>query len=94
MATNMKHIPTRTCVACGRAAGKRDLVRVVRTPGGDVVVDSGGKLSGRGAYVCPEPACQRLSVEKGRLARALKTTLSSSQCDALTAALGAPEALS
>ena len=94
MTTKVKHIPTRTCVVCGRATGKRDLVRVVRTPAGDVVLDSGGKLSGRGAYVCPEPACQRLSVEKGRLARALKTTFSPSQRDALTAALGASEALS
>ena len=94
MTAKVKHIPTRTCVACGRAAAKRDLVRVVRTPEGDVLVDTAGKLSGRGAYLCSDPACLRLGVEKGRLARALKTTLSSGQRDALIAALAAPEAIS
>lgn len=93
MAVRVKHIPTRTCVACGRSAAKRDLIRVVRTPEGDVVVDAAGKLSGRGAYLCSDPACLRRGVEKGRLARALKTTLSSGQRDALIAALAAPEAL-
>ncbi len=93
MAVRVKHIPTRTCVACGRAASKRDLVRVVRTPEGDVLVDTAGKLSGRGAYLCHEPACLRLGVEKGRLSRALKTTFSSTQRDALIATLAAPEVL-
>ena len=94
MTVRAKHIPTRTCVACGRAAAKRDLVRVVRTPEGDVLVDAAGKLSGRGAYLCSDPACLRQGVEKGRLARSLKTTLSPSQRDGLIATLAAPEALS
>ena len=94
MSMRVKHIPTRTCVACGRAAAKRDLIRVVRTPQGDVLVDTAGKLSGRGAYLCSEPACLRVGIEKGRLARALKATLSSTQRDALIATLAAPEAIS
>lgn len=93
MTAKVKHIPTRTCVACGRAAAKRDLVRVVRTPEGDVLVDTAGKLSGRGAYLCSDPACLRGGVEKGRLARALKATLSLSQREALLDALAAQEAL-
>ncbi len=93
MTAKVKHIPTRTCVACGRAAAKRDLVRVVRTPEGDVLVDTAGKLSGRGAYLCSDPACLRSGVEKGRLARALKATLSPSQREALVDALAAQEAL-
>lgn len=93
MTAKVKHIPTRTCVACGRAAAKRDLVRVVRTPEGDVLVDTAGKLSGRGAYLCSDPACLRSGVEKGRLARALKATLSLRQREALVDALAAQEAL-
>lgn len=93
MTVRVKHIPTRTCVACGRSAAKRDLVRVVRTPEGDVLVDTAGKLSGRGAYLCSDPACLRQGVEKGRLARALKATLSPSQREALLDALAVPEVL-
>ncbi len=93
MAAKVKHVPTRTCVACGRSAAKRDLVRVVRTPEGDVLVDAAGKLSGRGAYLCSDPACLRHGVEKGRLARALKATLSTTQREALLDALAAPEVL-
>ncbi len=50
---------------------KRDLLRVVRTPEGHVVVDPTGRLAGRGAYLCDDPACRAAAVKKGALARAL-----------------------
>ncbi|MDQ7819923.1 MAG: YlxR family protein [Armatimonadota bacterium] len=68
-------IPTRMCVACRTARPKRDLVRVVRTPSGAVVVDPTGKLAGRGAYVCPSVDCARSGVREGRLAHALQAPL-------------------
>jgi predicted RNA-binding protein YlxR (DUF448 family) len=71
-----RHIPQRTCVACRRTSAKRELVRIVRTPEGGVEVDPTGKRSGRGAYLCPTPDCWRLAIQKGRLDRALKTSLS------------------
>lgn len=47
----MKKIPMRTCVITGEKLPKKDLIRVVRTPEGNVVVDETGKANGRGAYL-------------------------------------------
>lgn len=76
-------LPQRTCVSCGTTTNKRELVRVVRTPAGAVVVDPTGKLAGRGAYVCREPACWAQAVGKGRLERSLKVKLSAADAAAL-----------
>ena len=47
----MKKIPMRTCVITGEKLPKKDLVRVVRTPEGNIIVDESGKANGRGAYL-------------------------------------------
>lgn len=70
-----KHIPQRTCVACRTVRPKRELVRIVRTPEGEVVVDERGKRNGRGAYLCAQRACWEEALRRGRLGIALKTTL-------------------
>ena len=54
-----KHIPLRTCVLCGRQGEKRGLLRVVRTPAGEMRTDESGKARGRGAYVCREGTCRQ-----------------------------------
>jgi uncharacterized protein len=64
----VRKTPQRRCVVCGQTHGKRDLLRVVRTPTGDVRVDLTGKVSGRGAYVCPKPTCIERALREGRLA--------------------------
>jgi len=69
------HEPVRTCVACGQEAGKRSLVRLVRTPGGGVALDLGGRLPGRGAYLHREPACIDLARRRRALERALKAAV-------------------
>ncbi|MDA8198120.1 MAG: YlxR family protein [Thermaerobacter sp.] len=63
--------PIRSCVACGRTADKRDLIRVVRSPDGVVSVDATGKKSGRGAYLCPVAACLDTALKSRRLERGL-----------------------
>ena len=80
-----KHVPIRTCIACRQEAGKRELVRVVRTPSGSVQVDPTGKLAGRGAYVCRTQACWGQALQGQRLSAALKTTLSTEDQAALRA---------
>jgi predicted RNA-binding protein YlxR (DUF448 family) len=70
-----KHIPHRSCVACGAARPKRELVRVVRTPEGNVVIDETGKLNGRGAYLCRQRPCWDKALAKGQLGRSLKVRL-------------------
>ena len=61
-----KKVPERRCVGCGASFPKRDLVRVVRTPEGDVKLDVTGKAAGRGAYVCRSSEYFRLARKKRR----------------------------
>jgi hypothetical protein len=56
----MAHIPERTCLACGRKAGKPELLRIACNKEGNIAVDPQQKLPGRGAYVCRTPACGEL----------------------------------
>jgi predicted RNA-binding protein YlxR (DUF448 family) len=72
-AQRVKHVPQRTCVGCRTVLPKRQLIRIVRSPGG-VQVDSTGKLAGRGAYLHDRRSCWERSL-KGALAHALKTEL-------------------
>ena len=67
-----KHVPHRTCVACRTVRPKRELVRAVRTPDGEVLVDETGKLSGRGAYLCRQRSCWDEALLHGHLERALE----------------------
>jgi uncharacterized protein len=75
--TTQRTLPQRTCIACRSTRGKRELVRVVRTPAGAVELDLTGKKSGRGAYVCADPDCWETVLKKDRLANALKTKVGS-----------------
>ncbi len=70
-----RKVPIRSCVACRISGDKRNLVRVVRTPSGEVVADRTGKMPGRGAYICPTAACLRRAVKEKRLSRALRTEI-------------------
>lgn len=70
-----KHKPQRTCIACRETYDKRDLIRVVRTPTGEIIIDPTGKANGRGAYLCRKPTCWDKGLQKKLLANALKTTL-------------------
>lgn len=67
---NREKSPQRMCVACRKMFDKRALLRIVRTPDGEVCIDESGKKSGRGAYVCTEEAC-RNKCAKGLLKKHL-----------------------
>ncbi len=61
-----RHIAERTCVACHQTKPKRELVRLVYTPAGDIEIDPRGKKAGRGAYLCKTRECWDLALTKGR----------------------------
>ena len=82
-----KHKPQRTCIACRDTQEKRNLIRVVRTPEGQVVIDPTGKANGRGAYLCQKPACWEKGLQKKLLANALKINLSTTDIEMLRAYL-------
>lgn len=70
-----KKQPQRMCTGCGTMRDKRDMIRVVHTPEGQTLIDKKGKLSGRGAYVCPNGECFRKAVKTRRLERNLKVSV-------------------
>ncbi len=67
-----KKTPMRMCLGCREMKPKLELMRVVRTPDGSIVLDKTGKVSGRGAYVCKNEECFKKSVKSKALSRALE----------------------
>lgn len=65
----------RQCVGCREMKPKKDLIRVVKSPEGQVSLDFRGKLPGRGAYICPDPACLARARKSRALERAFETAL-------------------
>lgn len=66
-----KKIPMRQCVGCREMKAKKELVRVVRSPEGEISLDFRGKAPGRGAYVCPQAECLRRAIKSRALERGL-----------------------
>ena len=66
-----KKIPQRQCMGCRERRAKKELIRVVRGTDGTVSLDFGGKLNGRGAYLCPDPEC----LKKARKIKSLERSL-------------------
>jgi predicted RNA-binding protein YlxR (DUF448 family) len=67
-----KKIPMRMCVGCREMKPKKELLRVVRTPEDEILIDFTGKKSGRGAYLCPLEACLKRAAKQKQLERALE----------------------
>ena len=78
-----RKIPQRQCVGCREMKDKRVLLRIVRTPEGEILLDSTGKKSGRGAYVCPDPECLKKARRSKALERAFNTAIPPEVYDAL-----------
>ena len=70
-----KKIPMRQCLGCREMKPKKELIRVVRSPEGTISLDFRGKANGRGAYVCPDPACLKRAIRAHALERALDTAI-------------------
>lgn len=67
-----RKIPLRQCVGCQVNKPKKELIRIVRSPEGEVFIDPTGKKSGRGAYICADEECIRKALKEKRLERALQ----------------------
>ena len=66
-----RKIPTRRCTGCGEHFPKNTLIRVLRTPEGEILLDLTGKKNGRGAYICKSASC----LKKARKSRRIETSL-------------------
>lgn len=70
--SKVRKIPQRMCVGCREMKNKKALIRIVRTPEEQIVIDSTGKKAGRGAYICPDPQCFKIAIKGKSLEKALE----------------------
>ena len=87
MPVKPKKIPMRMCVGCREMKEKRELLRVVHTPEGAVLLDRTCKLNGRGAYVCKSAQCLQKAVKTRQLERALSCPISQEVFESLQKAM-------
>ena len=80
-----KKIPMRMCVGCREMKPKKELLRVVRSPEGEISFDLTGRKPGRGAYVCHSRECLLRAVKQKQLERTFASPISDEVRDALTA---------
>lgn len=85
-----KKIPQRMCVGCQLMKNKKELMRIVRTPEGAIVLDSTGKKAGRGAYVCRDEQCFAKAFKEKRLEKALKHAVDTDVYDQLRTGINNP----
>lgn len=78
-----KKIPQRQCTGCGESKPKRELIRVVRSPEGEISLDFTGKKAGRGAYLCPSDKCLKKAQKTRKLSRSLECEIPDEIYDAL-----------
>lgn len=80
-----KKIPQRMCVGCQEMKNKKELIRIVRTPESEILLDPTGKKSGRGAYVCPCEDCVTKAYKEKRLEKSLKCAVGADVYETLKA---------
>ncbi len=76
MPKKMRKLPLRVCLGCGEKKDKKNLLRIVKTPEGDIELDFTGKRPGRGAYVCRQEECLAIVIKKKKLAKSLRHSIS------------------
>ena len=84
MPTKPRKIPLRMCVGCREMKPKKELIRAVRSPEGEVTLDPTGKKAGRGAYVCMNADCLKRALKQKQLDRALEAQLDEAATQQLT----------
>ena len=88
----VKKIPMRQCLGCNEHKPKRELIRLVRTPEGEVVADMTGKKNGRGAYLCPSESCLRRVQRSKRAEKVLECAVPDEVYEAVASALAEDKA--
>ena len=76
-------VPQRQCIGCGEMKGKKEMMRVLRTTEGDIVLDMTGKKNGRGAYLCKSGECLKKARKSKGLERSFKMSIPSEIYDGL-----------
>lgn len=87
----VRKVPMRQCLGCNEHKPKKELIRVVRTPEGETVIDLVGKKSGRGAYICPKKTCFAKARKSRRIENILECKISEELYDEMEQAVSAHE---
>jgi predicted RNA-binding protein YlxR (DUF448 family) len=83
----VKKIPMRQCLGCNERKPKGELLRVLRTPEGEILLDFTGKKSGRGAYICRDVKCLKKARKSGRIGKNLECDILDEVYDRMEAEL-------
>ena len=83
-----KKIPMRKCVGCGEMKEKKELIRVIKTPGDEILLDTTGRANGRGAYICSNAECLKKAVKNRGLERSLKSHIPTDVLERMEKELG------
>lgn len=78
-----KKVPMRQCVGCGEMKSKKELIRVIKTPEEEIVLDATGRKNGRGAYICASMECLKTAMKRRGLERSLKVSIPTEVYDSL-----------
>lgn len=87
-----KKIPLRQCVGCQQMKPKKDMMRVLKTPGDEMILDTTGKKNGRGAYLCKDMECLKKARKNKGLERSFKMSIPDTVYDSLIKEYGAEDA--
>ena len=72
---SLKKIPLRQCIGCGEMKSKKEMIRVIKTAEGEILLDATGRKNGRGAYLCPSMECFKKAVKGRGLERSFKMAI-------------------
>ena len=72
---SVKKIPLRQCIGCGDMKIKKEMIRVIKTAEGEILLDATGRKNGRGAYLCPSMECFKKAVKGRGLERSFKMAI-------------------
>ena len=78
-----KKVPMRQCVGCSEMKSKKELIRVIKTPEEEIVLDATGRKNGRGAYICASMECLKTAMKRKGLERSLKVSIPTDVYDSL-----------
>ena len=78
-----KKVPLRQCVGCGQMKSKKEMMRVIKTAEGDIVLDVTGRKNGRGAYLCKQEECLKMAMKNKGLERSFKMSIDQSVHESL-----------
>lgn len=78
-----KKFPQRQCIGCGEMKNKKEMIRILKTPEGEFVLDATGRKNGRGAYLCPTMECLKKAIRMKGLERSFKMAIPKDVYEAL-----------